>query len=52
MELTLLQVYPSYSRNKHRGRGASLLASTLSKSEPVGILKAAEAGEVGVCVLN
>lgn len=48
MELTLLQAYPSYSRNKRRGRGASLLVSTLSTSEPVGIMKA---GEVVVCVL-
>lgn len=35
--LTLLQAYPSYSRNKHREHGASLLVSRQSESEPVGI---------------
>lgn len=34
--LTLLQAYPSYSGNKHREHGASLLVSTRSESEPVG----------------
>lgn len=40
---TLLQAYPSYSRNKCREHCASLLASTLSESGPVGIFKATKA---------
>lgn len=39
LSLTLLQVYPSYSGNKHREHGASLLVSTRSESEPVGVFK-------------
>jgi len=41
--LTQLQVYPSYSGSKHTGRGASLLVSTQSESEPVGVLRMTEA---------